>query len=546
MRRLAILLAFLAAVAFAAFAGGEQEGAATGATGIEVSDPGVYPIVQQPLTLSLLVPQNLSGTPDWSTNAASQWMEEVTGVTINYVVAPDFAQARTLAVASGDLQDMQMGGHPATDIMKYGPQGIYVALNDLIDEHAVWVQRMFEIEPWIREASTTPDGNMYGLPGVNDDLHGVYGPKMWLNRVWLERLGLEMPTTTDELFDVFMAFKNEDPNGNGKADEIPYSGAVTGWRAQIPGSINNAFLYVNINTNALYLDDGYVKYAFVQPDYRESLRFHRRLYENGLIDPAAFTQEQSQLRQLGENPGIEILGAAESGWWQGLTINGGESGRYKMYDLVPPLKGPDGYKTTGYYKYKANRDQFVITSACEYPEVAIKWADYIASPEGGYNTQYGPEGVGWVRPPEGSVAINGEPAKFERLAAQELKNFNWGFIGPRYQPIDERLGELRAEDYWDPAKLMTRLAGETLDKYVGVEPPDDIILPPIYLTEEQSSEIGLVESGIVTLAKESTVRFIIGELDIDRDWDRYVRSLEDAGLDRWIELYQEAYDTQYN
>ena len=545
MKKMILMVIVLLLSGAAIYAGSQTEEATTTA-GVKISAPGVYPIVQEKVTLKALVPQRLAGTPDWSTNQATLWVEETTNVHLEFDVAPNFAQALTLAVTSGDYPDITLSASvPASDIMKYGPRGIIIPLNDLIDEHAVWTKKAFEDDPSLRQVITTPDGNIYGLPTVNDDLHGVYGPKTWINQKWLDTLGLAMPTTTEEFYQVLKAFKTKDPNGNGKADEIPYSGAVDGWRSQIPGAVNNAFLYININTKGLYLDKGKVAYSFTLPAYRESLRYHARLYREGLIDPAAFTQTNNQLQQIGENPGIEILGSGEAGWWQGITQNGGASGRYKLYSLVPPLKGPDGFQSTGYYKYKAERDQFTIWKTNPYPEVSIKWADLLMSPEGGYNTQYGPEGVGWIRPEPGKLAISGEPAKFIRLQSQETVNFNWGFSGPRYQPFSERLGEQVADDYWDPSKLMTRLCGEVLAKYVGIQPPDEMIMPPVYLSAEQVSEISIVENAIDSYRKEAGVRFIIGELDIDKDWAAYLRELEKAGLPRLLELYQAGYSAQF-
>lgn len=518
-------------------------------TDLTVSAPGVYPIVSEPYEMSLMVPQQLGNTPDWTTNGASVLMEEVTGVKVIYEVAPDINQARTLAIASGDLPDAIMsGGTPASDIMKNGPKGIYLALNDLIDQHSKYIKENFAADPLLKKVCTTSDGNIYGLPGVNDDLHGVYGQKIWINQGWLDVLGLELPTTTDEFYEVLKAFKNNDPNGNGKADEIAWSGATNAWLGQIPGAVLNSFIHVNQNQKGLYLDNGTVKNAYTDPKYREALAYCNMLYSEGLIDPAAFTQTGDQLRQLGENPNVEILGATGGGWWQVFTINGGESGRYKNYTLVPPLYGPDGFRTSAYFKYKVNRDTFIITRASEHPEIALKWADYVASSEGGYNTQYGPEGLGWFRPEAGALGINGKPAKFIRNRSQEVDNANWGFMGPRYQPASERLAELRAtpEEWWDAPKLMTRLCTEVMDKYVGIQPDDEDIMPPVYLTEEQNAEISINESNIDTLVKENTVRFIIGELDINgADWDKFLDELAKAGMPRLLELYQAAYDSQF-
>ena len=68
-------------------------------------------------------------------------------------------------------------------------------------------------------ASVFPDGNLYTLPQIDG-----YRPKcvnvMMINQTWLDKLGLEKPTTLGELKDVLIAFRDKDPNGNGKQDEI--------------------------------------------------------------------------------------------------------------------------------------------------------------------------------------------------------------------------------------------------------------------------------------------------------------------------------------
>jgi putative aldouronate transport system substrate-binding protein len=429
--------------------------------------------------------------------------------------------------------------------MRNGPAGIYLPLNDLIEQHAPHIQMAFDELPWLEQVQTAPDGNMYGIAQVNDDLHGKYGNKTWINRVWLEDLGIEMPTTTDEFADALRAFRTQDPNGNGLQDEIPYSGNVN--NSPIPGNLVNAFIPVNTAMNGLYLDDGVVELAYMQPEYRDALAYHNMLYSEGLIDPAAFTQTAEQHVQLGENPGAQLLGASEGLFWVRFSINGGSSGRYRDYDLVPPLIGPDGVQGTSFRLYKVEKDRFVMTSANAYPEVTIKWVDYLYSEVGGYTISYGPEGEGWVRPPAGALGLNGEPALFERLADQP-GNTNWGFgNAPRFMPSRIRLGEVRAEGeaYWAAPKLMTRLTGEVQDKYVGNEPPDDTIMPPLYLSEDQTSEVRLTETEIVNYIKEMSVRFVIGELDLERDWSNYIAELERLGVERWLSVYQEAYDAQF-
>jgi putative aldouronate transport system substrate-binding protein len=403
---LLVLCAMLCVVGLFANGGGESEKSG----GIEISAPGVYPVVSQPVTKRILVRQQLDNIPDWSTNKASLHMEEVTGVHIEYDVAPDFDQARTLAIASDDLPDAIMGETPPHEVIKYAAQGVFIPLNDLIEEYTVNIKKVMMEDPDLADSSTTPDGNIYGLPQLNDDHHGKYGQKIWINMEWLDNLGLEMPETTEDFYNVLVAFRDKDPNGNGKRDEVPLSTSTDAWLGGIPGNILNAFLYVNFQMKGLYLDNGKVMNAFNDPRYREGLKYTNMLYEEKLIDPAAFTQDGKQLKQLAENPEANLLGAASAAFWRVFAVDGGDSERHKVYRTMNALMGPEGVQYSAYYKYKTNRDRFLITDACEQPEILIKWADYLVSPPGAYNVCYGPEGEGWRKPDPGQLGVNGLPA----------------------------------------------------------------------------------------------------------------------------------------
>ena len=65
-----------------------------------------------------------------------------------------------------------------------------------------------------------------GSTGILSLIHILY--KIWINQTWLDNLGLDVPTTTEELYTVLKAFKENDPNGNGIQDEYPLVGG-TGW-----------------------------------------------------------------------------------------------------------------------------------------------------------------------------------------------------------------------------------------------------------------------------------------------------------------------------
>ena len=132
--------------------------------------------------------------------------------------------------------------------------------------------------------STAADGHIYALPKYQR-----YWPKnqirMMINKVWLDNLGLEIPETWDELYDVLVAFKTRDPNGNGVADEIPMD-----W-APGTGGFNVTVLLAGYGIaapypygNGLYVENGKVGNFFADPRYKELVQFLNKCF-SGLVNP---------------------------------------------------------------------------------------------------------------------------------------------------------------------------------------------------------------------------------------------------------------------
>ena len=95
--------------------------------------------------------------------------------------------------------------------------------------------------------STAPDGHIYALPQWADCYHCTYPDKLWINSTWLKKLNLQMPKTTEELRTVLRAFKTQDPNGNGKADEIPMT--TDAQDSSLIAYLMNAFAYNPVGAN---------------------------------------------------------------------------------------------------------------------------------------------------------------------------------------------------------------------------------------------------------------------------------------------------------
>ncbi len=536
---------------------GKNDGAATGspagsASGSPVGSPagtgnvtaaGELPITKEKTTIRIMTHAN-SLVEDFATNEFTKYLEEKTNIHIEWDILPEKSASEklNLVLASGEqLPDVIMTmGISLAQQMIFGAQGLFRPLNGLIDQYGVETKKMFEQMPYVKDTITAPDGNIYAMPAPNEGFHAMFMQKMWIYKPWLDKLHLAMPTTTEEFYNVLKAFKTQDPNGNGKADEIPFSGSPTGYVTQVQNFLMNSFTYAPLSW--LAADNGKIEVPYNKPEWKEGLKYLHRLYADGLMDPQALTQDGNQLKQLGENPGVPILGAVSTLHMGEFTQFFGESGRWKDYVAVPPLKGPGGVQVTPYDPYGVlNTGAYVITKDAKNPEAAFRLLDFMYNTETTLRSSYGRPGDEWDWAKEGELGINGEKAIWKPLKSWgNVQNVHWSLSGPIFNPSSLRLAQV--DDPANPLEKM--LYTETKEKYDPYKAGLDRIVPPLYLSNEDSAEIADLQLTLHNRVNEMLVRSINGDVDIDKEWDSYVKSLDDMNLGHYLELYQKAYDAK--
>ena len=505
-----------------------------------------------PVEVTIFTPK-LSSDGDFSENEFTKMVEEKFNMKINWEYANQDAakEKRSLSLASGDYPDAYLlvtwvDNISKVEAQKYGKEGVFLPLNDLIKEHAPNIQAGMEKVSYLEQGITAPDGNIYGLPLLGECYHCSRYGKMWINTDWLENLNLEMPKTTEEYRNVLEAFKNNDPNGNGKKDEIPLSGESTQvgnnpvqflMSAFIP---NNGKDYINVN-------DGKLSLGAMQPEWKDGLKYINSLYEEGLIDSGTFTQNAEALKQLGTPKGEAILGtfaASHSGI--GVDLNSEHS---KNYDVVPPIKGPDGAQyTTSNYGSVVNFG-FAITNKAKgkKAEALIKLADYLYSEEGTLAMTYGKEGVHWKQGGPEDIDLNGKQAKYAtilqdpNMKEEEKVHYGWGERGPILQTREFRDSIGTATDEWSPEGYERRLFNAT-KKYDGFEPKEQFNSLAAWVDPKDADELNLLQVNINKYIEENMVQFVTGSKDIEKEWDKYVDGFKTLQVDRYLEIYQKAYD----
>lgn len=508
-----------------------------------VSKAGTFPIVKDKQTLKVFTAHD-TFVENYETNDFTKWYEEKTNLHVEWEAVPSSAAKEKLQVklATADLPDIFMNaGLTESQMVMFGTQGVFVPLNGLIDKYAPNVKNMLDKQSEAALRAYTPDGNIYALPSVNESAQQSYPKKMWINKPWLDKLGLSMPETTEEFYQVLKAFKTKDPNGNGKADEVPMAACNGDKNAnnELESFLMMSYTFYD-RSNYLMMDGDKVKFIGDTQEYKDGLKYLRKLYSEDLIAKDSFIQDRKALMALTENDTVNKLGAAPSYALGHFTIDAGSTtNRFKDFVNVPPLKGPTGLRQAFDRGAQVLVGRFAITRNSKIPEAAIRWIDWFYDNEGMLNSEYhaglGKEGTGWKKAAEGAKALDGSAAKIERIIPSGTKtNHHWSLTYPTYESLDYlmKIAATQEKDIIVYSEAKTKYAPYAVNKAVSF----------MFLTEEQLAKSGDLKTSIKKVADTFQVKFITGTLDIDKDWDAYVKELKNAKLDEFVKVTQEAYD----
>ena len=514
-----------------------EENAATKESGDEKSgesdapdylNPTGYPIAKEKITITAMGLKD-PGATEWNDLEIMKKAEEVTNIHFDFQLAEKttYEEKKNLALASGEYPDVFMRSMTINDEEKYGSQGIFIDLTPLIESYAPNLKKRMEEHPDIKSAITSLNGSIYGLPSyIRTSTQNPW--VTFMDTGWMEAVGKTMPKTVDDLYELLVAYKDGDPNGNGDPnDEIPWGGS---------GLYNLNFICAAFTGLAGGMgfdiqEDGTVVYTPALPVFKEFLKYANKLYAEGLIDPDLFAQGSQQHIAKVKSGIVGIYNISPTNLSPETKT---------LQDSLEPLTSEFNDKKVAPAYQPVTTGSGVITDKCKYPEAVMRWFDmwYADLDEGegeakdlnGVTLFLGWEGKQWEYADDQKQTYKWiEPVKdFQSLREEAKITLNTGL--PEYlnfmpYPADFPLMEMKVK------AVQTKQEPYMVEKFPST----------VRYTSEETERTSLLETDIKNYMEEIVSKFITGEEPID-NFDKYIRTLDEIGLPELLGIKQKAYD----
>lgn len=444
------------------------------------------------------------------------------GVHANFtqVKGSDWSTKLNLTLASGDYPDIiQRGG---INLEMYGvDQEILIPLDDAIEQYMPNYKALLDADPALAAALRSSDGKMYQIgwlipQNINTESH------LFINKQWLDNLGLAVPTTIEEFENVLTAFRDQDANGNGDpSDEVPFSGTL---QESVDG-IMHLLNFWGIPHNTRYAtisDEGKIESFLTSDALRAALETISRWYNAGLIDIEAITQDGNAFESK--------VNAGKLGcfWRWRMTAMGTDEAVYSQYECMLPIAA-DGYQVKMAYYLEMPTFGAAVTIGCKDVEAACRWMDTQFQWDNMINGYNGMYGEFWGYDEAGKVDIYPMTDGTRTVPGQSSFYYSCGadYFAKVNMP-SHRIEKSTYCDWYTEAGFIEKNSWQTMTKLMTY-------------TVDESTNMELRYADIDKYAKEAIAGFVVKGID-EASWNTYLNTLKNIQLDDYLATIQTAYD----
>lgn len=467
---------------------------------------------------------------DWTAIQKDQWKDKIALSMANPEELSDF-------VFSAEFGD--------SDLLKYADQGIIIALEEYIDAYMPNLKAVFDKYPEYRTMCTDTEGHIWALPwieqlGSEKTAIQTVGNMSFINKKWLDFLGLEIPETVDEFEQVLIAFRDNasklQKEFNIEGSIIPMS-CIVNDGDQDPAILINGFGEgygdADKGRHIAVTDDKKVICAATQEGYKKGIQWLHKLNEEGLIDPEAFTQEWSTYVSKGKSGRYGVCFS-----WDVANID-------NLKDWVPlPALTADTTNITpqnGSFTSGFDRGRCVVTAVAKNPALVCAWLDQMYAP---------------MQSPQNNWGTYGEEDEFDIF---EMGKNEEGEDMLKHAPLgDESPVEVReAECVGGPLAILDEYYGkyvtcpddaqyrlDWIEEYYTPDMHTKYVYPNVFMNREDTEELSNLQADIEKTIKAKKSEWIM-EGFTDADWDEYIKSLEAYGLEDYLAIFQKYLDSFY-
>lgn len=458
---------------------------------------------------------------------AFQLMEEMTGCHVEWIhsTGGSTEELFNLMIASGEHPDgiCYYWDTVAGGIQDYVDDGVIYDLTEMVAKNMPHFTKYLEDNPEVKKAVTNDEGKIYRIPYIRRDKQLNVYQGMQIRRDWLDAVGMDVPSTTEEFYEVLKAFKEKDPNGNGKSDEIPMTGVSFDNASNGIGNLLWAFG----TTYGFHLKDGKVVYGPMEQEFEVGLAYIAKLFNEKLIDIDYLQNDRTKMdgKMLNDQAGV-MFGMQPTKYYNNMQ------GTKMVVEGVPYLSSDYSNSKcfNSMYTSSVINLSIAIPTANKNPGGTLKWLDAFFSEKGVNYMNYGEEGKTYDM-------IDGEPV-FKPELLEVNPELGVTKIGTVVASIDSTFPTLQTWDFYK--QTLSPWGQQAIELWASDATDTSAILPALSFTAEENTVVADKLAGINTLFTEAANKVIIGKMSAS-EWKDVQAKMKNMGIDDVLKVYNDAY-----
>lgn len=471
-------------------------------------------------------------------------LTEKTGVKldVDHPVGED-KQKVSLMIAEQNFPDMIYAKGDAGSLID---AGALIDMTDLIEEYGPNIKKMYgdefdklkysEDDPAIYQLSSYEKGGTKfedaGTAQVQFD--------------FLKENDYKIPESLDEFEQMLKAYVEKHPKTDDGMDTIGLSLSASDWHWMITLGNPAGYIAEGAPDNGQWLidDDHNATYKFTSEKIRGYFKWLNKLYNEGLLDPEFATQTHDDYIAKISSGRVVALFDTLWDYQDGEKILKQDGKLGKTYCGLPFAASKDIKVPTLMYQGLATGQGVGITTACENPEAAIKFLDYICSDEGQVLVNWGIEGTNYKIDDEGhryreqsEIDASKNDKNYQKTTGVGFHNYPFprygiGVLDPTGSTYSTDSKESVIAEYNEEQKAACKAWGVEL--LLDVFPQQDEFETPDFSPVWAMSkpvEFDDLGNKLDEIAQPGLVSAVMAkEADFDSTYDKMISDLEGSGL----------------